>query len=114
MPELDALIDAWFAEELEESPVRATALGVDGHDDRLGDYSADAIAKREQRDAHWQATFEDMGDVGLSFDQQIDRDLLLSALRGRAVMRDWEAWPRDPGTYLNPCLSGVFTIFLHR
>jgi uncharacterized protein (DUF885 family) len=114
MPDLDALIDAWLAEELEESPVRASALGVDGHDDRLGDYSAAAVARREQRDDHWRSTFEGVDDAALSADQRIDRDLLLSTLRGRAVMRDWEGWRRDPGTYLNPCLSGVFTLFLHR
>jgi uncharacterized protein (DUF885 family) len=35
-------------------------------------------------------------------------------LRGRAVLDDWLMWRRQPETYLNPGLGGVFTLFLHR
>ena len=53
--ELDALIDVWLQEEFEESPVRASQLGVDGYDDRLGDYSAAGFARRDARDTYWLA-----------------------------------------------------------
>lgn len=112
--DLDALLADWIDEEMAESPVRATYLGIDGHDDRLGDYSREGITRRERRDDHWLQTFSAVGDNGLSLDQRIDRDLVLSTLRGRSAVRDWEAWRREPAAYLNPCLSGVFTLFLHR
>ena len=112
--DLDSLIDSWIDEEMHESPVRATYLGIDGHDDQLGDYSQDGVTRREQRDDHWLGVFSRIANEGLTLDQQIDRDLVLSTLRGRAAVRDWEAWRREPATYLNPCLSGVFTLFLHR
>ena len=92
----------------------ATALGIDGYDDQLGDFSAAGFARREARSDHWQGVLEGVPDDGLSMDQRIDRDLVLSSLRGGAVMRDWAAWRRDPAVYLGPCLSGVFTLFLHR
>lgn len=105
--DIDALIDAWLDEELDESPVRATQLGIDGYDERLGDQSAAGFARRDARDAHWIKGFS-------AQEESIERDLVLSTLRGRAVMRDWENWRRDPATYLNPALTGVFTLFLHR
>ncbi|MEY2478073.1 MAG: hypothetical protein QOG87_3388 [Actinomycetota bacterium] len=114
MTDLDALLDEWLREEIEESPVTASGLGIDGYDDQLGDLSAAAFERRDRRAEHWQRTLEAVPDDGLSVDQAIDRDLVLSALRGREVMRDWEAWRRDPSVYLGPCLSGVFVLFLHR
>jgi uncharacterized protein (DUF885 family) len=111
---LDELIDRWLAEELADSPVRATALGILGYDDLLGDFSAEAFAARDARDAHWLAQIEALDGAALSFDQAIDRDLLASHLRGRRIMSDWQVWRRDPSTYLGPCLQGVFLLFLHR
>ena len=112
--DLDTLLAAWLDEEMQESPVRATYLGIDGHDDRLGDLSRDGVARRERGDDHWFDVFSGIPDDGLTDDQRIDRDLVLAAVRGRRVVRDWEAWRREPATYLGPCLSGVFTLFLHR
>lgn len=114
MPDLDALIRAWMDEHLEESPVGATSLGIEGHDERLGDFSAAGFERRDQRSAHWRRTFEAVADEELSADQRIDRDLVVSALRGHEVMQDWAAWQRDPAVYLGPCLQGVFLLFLHR
>jgi uncharacterized protein (DUF885 family) len=114
MADLDALLADWLREEVEESPVSATSLGIDGHDDRLGDFSAAGFERREQRAGYWRRTFEAFADDGLSLDQGIDRDLVLSSLRGREVMQDWSGWRRDPAVYLGPCLSGVFLLFLHR
>ncbi len=107
LADLDDLIDAWLDEECEESPVRASQLGIDGYDDRLGDYSAAGLTRRDSRDDYWLGAFSEL-------DESIDRDLVLSTLRGRVVMRDWENWRRDPATYLGPALGGVFTLFLHR
>jgi uncharacterized protein (DUF885 family) len=108
------LARAFLAEEYAHSPVMASQLGIEGYDDRLDDLSGSAFAERRRRSAEWLARFEALGDGGLPADDRIDRDLLLSVLRGRAIMADWEMWRRQPDTYLNPGLSGVFTLFLHR
>jgi uncharacterized protein (DUF885 family) len=110
----DELLQRWLAEEVADSPVRASALGIPGYDDQLGDFSAAAMSARETRDARWLAEIEAVGTDGLDFEQAIDRDLLTSHLRGRRIMRDWEIWRRDPATYLGTCLQGVFLLFLHR
>jgi uncharacterized protein (DUF885 family) len=112
------LLEAFLAEEMEESPVRATQLGIDGHDDRLGEFTASDFERRARNDDAWYDRFaavsSDASGGPLSIDDAIDRDLALSTLRGRQVLRDWAVWKRDPSTYLGPSLSGVFTLFLNR
>lgn len=111
---LDDLVEAFLADEVEESPTTATRLGIDGHDDRLGDFSEDGFLRRQASDRRWLERFRALPDSALSFDEAIDRDLVVSTLRGREVMHEWAVWRRDPATYLGPCLSGVFTLFLNR
>ena len=112
--DLTALLDRWLKDELEEAPERASSLGIDGYDERLTDFSAAGVARRAARDARWIAELESIGDEGMSLDDRIDRDLVLSTLRGRQLMESWEVWRRDPGTYLSSCLGSVFILFLHR
>lgn len=114
MANIDSLIDDFLDERFAENPVTATALGIDGYDHLLGDYSAEGYARHEAQVDAWLAAFESIGDEGLTLDQQIDRDLALSALRGAKIMRDWASYKRDPGTYLGPGTSGVFALFQHR
>jgi uncharacterized protein (DUF885 family) len=50
----------------------------------------------------------------LTFDEVIDRDLVVSILRGRQILEDFQVWRRQPDTYLNPGMQGIFSLFLHR
>jgi uncharacterized protein (DUF885 family) len=110
-----ALVDDFIRDELDEAPVLASALGIPGYDDRLGDYSVDAFARRAAKDDAWVAKFDGaLADGARSLDDRIDCRLALSALRGRQLLRDWQVWRRNPDTYLVPGLQGVFTLFLHR
>src|SRR5260221_12666262 len=111
---IDDVIDRYLAERWREYPVAATSVGVDGYDDKLTDYSLEAIHRRHDLEDHWISEFRSFADDELSLDQQIDRDLVISTLRGMQIMRDWEVWKRDPATYLGPGLTGVFVLFLHR
>ena len=110
---LSELIESWIAEEMARSPVRATVLGFDGYDDQLGSFAEEDILAEQRANHTWHDRFEaaavPAGDDALA----IDRGLILSALRGRLVMEDWQAWRRDPSLYLDPGLSGVNTLFLH-
>ena len=111
---LGELLDSFIAEDMEESPTRATALGIDGHDDRLGEYSAADFERRAKNDDAWLERFRSIPDRELDLDGRIDRDLAVSSLVGRQLMRDWGTWRRDPATYVGPCMSGVFSLFLNR
>jgi uncharacterized protein (DUF885 family) len=114
MPSFADLADAFLREELEESPVRGTALCLTEYDDRLDDLSEAAITRRIGRDAHWLEEFRAIGDPDLSADERIDRDLVISILRGRQIVEDFEMWRRQPDTYLNPGMQGIFLLFLHQ
>jgi uncharacterized protein (DUF885 family) len=114
MPNFDALIDEWIANELTESPVRATQLGIDGYDELLGDYSEAAHERRDRADDAWLARVQETDESTLTFEQRIDRGLLESTLTGRKINRSWLGWRRDPGSYANVGLQAVFSLFLHR
>ena len=111
---LDQLVSEFMAREFAMSPTLATAVGADGYDALLPDLSESAIRANELADDQWGSRFAALPDAELTHDERIDRDLVLSTLRGRAVMRDWAVWRRNPDTYLNPGLGGVFYLFLHR
>jgi len=110
----DQLVDGFIADELAANPTTATALGVPGHDDLLPDLTAEGFAGRAASEDRWAGRFAAEDPAGLGPDQQVDRELVLMTLRGRAVMRDWADWRRAPDTYTGPALNGVFTAFLHR
>jgi uncharacterized protein (DUF885 family) len=115
MSECADLARAFFDESLTDSPVFASQLGIDGYDDQLDDLSEAAFEDRRRRSADWLQRFEHLPDSACaSFDERLDRGLILSVLRGRAIMDDWQMWRRQPETYLGPGLSGVFSLFLHR
>lgn len=109
------LADQFLKEEYDTSPVWASALGHQQYDEALDDLSARAIGEHADRGRAWLARFEaSAGAEPLGLEDDVDRQLIISVLRGRSVMEDWEMWRRQPDTYLNPGLHGVFSLFLHR
>jgi uncharacterized protein (DUF885 family) len=100
--------------EWADSPVRASSLGLTEHDERLDDLSAAAFERRRDVDAAWLERFRAADAGTLSFDEAIDRDLVVSILRGRQILDDFLVWQRQPDVYLNPGMQGIFTLFLHR
>ncbi|MCI0344094.1 MAG: DUF885 domain-containing protein, partial [Chloroflexi bacterium] len=114
MRPLDQLIDDYITWTMEESPVTASYVGIDGYDDRLPDVSAAGFARRIAAEDDWTARFDALDDADLEHAERVDRDAVLAHLRGSAIMRDWEVWRRNPDTYLTPGLMGVFSLFLRR
>lgn len=114
MPAFADLTEEFLREEFEESPVRASGLGLTEYDARLDDLSEAAFERRRHSDGAWLARFKGVDDGELNADDAIDRDLVVSILRGRQIVEDFEAWRRQPDTYLNPGMQGIFSLFLHR
>ncbi len=109
-----SLVETFLHEEYDESPTLASSLGLTAYDERLDDVGADAQRRRIEQDVAWLGRFRAVPDADLTPAERIDRDLLVSVLRGRELTHPLEMWRRQPATYLNPGLSGVFTLFLHR
>ena len=108
------LAETFLKEEFAESPVQASALGLTAYDEQLDDLSADAFRRHEDRSSAWLARFRALADDRLSPAERIDRDFAVSILRGRELNVPRRGWQRQPATYLNPGLQGVFSLFLHR
>ena len=109
-----SLVDTFLKEEYQDSPTMASSLGLTEYDEQLDDTSAAAFRKRIESDNAWLGRFNGVGDADLAFQERIDRDLLISVLRGRQLVQPLEMWRRQPAMYLNPGLNGVFSLFLHR
>jgi uncharacterized protein (DUF885 family) len=126
---VDEEIDAWLAEEFDRAPVAAGALGLTHFYHRLDDLSAARFQGEGQRTRRWMDRFRRLAEVdavsagqpraarptgGLSAGDRIDVELALCELGGRQAVEGWEGWRRDPAVYLQPCLNGIFGLFLHR
>jgi uncharacterized protein (DUF885 family) len=109
-----SLVDTFLKEEYDDSPTLASSLGLVEYDERLDDTSAGAFRRRIESDNTWHGRFASVPDADLDTQQRVDRDLLVSVLRGRQLVQPLEMWRRQPATYLNPGLNGVFSLFLHR
>ncbi len=103
-------LQAYYADQ----PVAATALGIDGHDDRLDDLRRETFERRRSDDERWLATFERLAPAEVDAGERIDHRYLISNLRGRVALTDWEVWRRQPAVYVAPGLSGVHLLYLHR
>ncbi len=114
MPSFVELSNEFLHAEFVDSPVRASALGLTEYDEQLDDLSESAFDRRSSTDVQWLERFRAVNEGSLSFDEAIDRDLVISILRGRQIVDDFEVWRRQPDTYLNPGMSGIFGLFLHR
>ncbi len=111
---LQQLLDELLRADFEASPVAASGLGLTEFDERLDDLSADAFRARDEDAGSFLARLDALDRDALTADQEIDRDLARSTLRGRLIMAPFEPWKRDPVVYSGPITSGLFTLFLHR
>ncbi|MGH2402766.1 MAG: DUF885 family protein, partial [Candidatus Limnocylindria bacterium] len=114
MPSFAELSNEFLDAEFAESPVRASGLGLTEFDEQLDDLSESAFERRRRNDSEWLERFRAVDGGSLGFDELIDRDLVVSILRGRQITDDFEVWRRQPDTYLNPGMTGIFSLFLHR
>src|SRR5262245_30513241 len=111
---IDQLTDDYIEWLFDESPTAASFHGADGRDDRLPDLSAAGWDRRNAAEDEWIRKFEALADDDLAPEQRIDRDLILSNLRGSVITRDWQRWRRDPDSYVSAGLMGVFSLFVRR
>ena len=108
------LVRDFLAEQYAEHPVRSSGMGLTEFDEQLDDMSGDAFERRATAAKAWRSQFAAFTDEELSFDEAIDRDLIVGSLAEQSIYDDWRVWERHPDTYLNPGMRGVFVLFLHQ
>jgi uncharacterized protein (DUF885 family) len=108
------LVRDFLAEQYADYPVRSSGMGLTEYDDELDDLSGEAFERRAASATAWRQKFGALGDDELSFDEAIDRDLIVGSLTEQSIYDEWRVWERHPDTYLNPGMRGVFVLFLHQ
>jgi uncharacterized protein (DUF885 family) len=94
-------------------PVAATVAGMHEHDNTLGDLTAGGFAARNAFTTDWIARFEEVTE-GLSTTQDVDRELILSDLRGERAMLSFQRWRRYPGIYSDLITRGAYYALLRQ
>jgi uncharacterized protein (DUF885 family) len=106
MTTLASLLSGLVTYELERSPVKAARLGLTVPGPLLPDMSEAAVTASARDDQAWLtrlAAHQPAPGTG----EAIDRDLAISALRGRVVLNDWQLWRRRPELYTTPVMLAV-------
>ncbi len=78
-----ALFEEQYETDLRNFPERATAYGDYRYNDKLAEYSLDAIAQRHKTDAAFLARLEAIPSAGFSDQDQLSHDLLVRVLEQR-------------------------------
>src|SRR5450631_2883744 len=79
----NALFDEQYESDLRNFPERATAFGDYRYNDRLNEYSLDAIRRRHEGDVAFLQRLEAIPTEGFSDQDQLSHDLLIRVLRQR-------------------------------
>jgi len=81
----NALFDEQYETDLRNFPERSTAFGDYRYNDRLNDFSLEAIARRHQTDESFLSRLQAISTDGFSDQDQLSHDLLIRVLQQRAT-----------------------------
>jgi uncharacterized protein (DUF885 family) len=79
----NALFDEQFESDLRDFPERATAFGDYRYNDRLAEYSLEAIVQRNKTNASFLARLQAVSTAGFSDQDRLSHDLLVRVLEQR-------------------------------
>src|SRR6202162_4087750 len=79
----NALFEEQYESDLRNFPERATAFGDYRYNDKLAEYSLDAIVQRHKTDEAFLARLEAIASAGFSEQDQLSHDLLVRVLQQR-------------------------------
>ncbi len=84
----NALFEEYYETDLRNFPERATAYGDYRYNDKLAEYSVDAILRRHKTDEAFLARLEAIPSAGFSDGDQLSHDLLVRVLQQRVADYD--------------------------
>jgi len=105
--------DRFIDRLMQEAPVAATELGDHRFDDRLADYSQAALERQLRDIKEAVKEFGDLDTGQFDVDAKIDHRLMLQL--AKSILRRLEKFQdhiRNPGTYCDECLGGVFLLLV--
>ena len=111
---LEATVRTFLDDRFALEPVSATVMGNHSHDHRLGDLSAAGFAARNEFTEDWLRRFTAMGQDSLDAFEKVDRDLVLSELRGEHALQSFERWRRQPSLYSDVITRGAYYTLLRQ
>ncbi|HEV2961786.1 MAG TPA: DUF885 domain-containing protein [Candidatus Angelobacter sp.] len=85
LAEQNALFDEQYESDLRNFPERATSFGDYRYNDKLGEYSLDAIARRHKTDEAFLKRLEAIPTADFTDQDQLSHDLLVRVLRQRTA-----------------------------
>jgi uncharacterized protein (DUF885 family) len=105
--------EAWLYRLMELNPVAGTQFGEHRWDDRLADYTPEALERQKEEMQKALAEFQALDTTEFGSDAQIDHTLVVQIIK--AFLRQEQAlrfpW-RNPGGYLDEVLGGVFVLIM--
>ncbi|WP_084958932.1 DUF885 domain-containing protein [Thermoactinospora rubra] len=102
-------MDEFLSWYFSHNPISATLLGAEGYERTLGDFTAAGLESYVREAASWLERLSATEDGSL--DDQLDRGLVMSHLRGELALAEWPWWRRDPSAYLGAVFSSLFVPF---
>jgi hypothetical protein len=98
----------WY---FEAEPVRASELGVEGHDDRLPALDRASVQRRIDALLDWESQLRGIPLRLMRGDDRLDHMVLGSALRGALLeLEEVRRWATDPGEYTDVIARGLASI----
>jgi uncharacterized protein (DUF885 family) len=105
----DAMIDEWFAGELENRPSFATRVGIHAYDARLDETSRAGVLKRLARTRQFRLRAQAIPEGRLTFNRRLDREIFVAKMRGTELELDTiRSWERNPGGYSSVVSGGLY------
>jgi uncharacterized protein (DUF885 family) len=102
----NALFEEQYESDLRNFPERATAFGDYRYNDKLAEYSLEAVAQRHKTDEAFRARLEAIPTTGFSDQDQLSHDLLIRVLEQRIADFDLKEYEM-PVNQMNGIHTGL-------
>ncbi len=106
-----SLAQQYYSETFRLSPIEATQVGVHDYDDKVGDFSAAAVAKQLEMDRSYLQRLAAIDKTALSPTGALDYTLLENSLRDDLLLNDTlQEWRHNPDDYTQSASAAIFSV----
>ncbi len=106
-----SLAQEYYTETFRLSPIEATQVGVHDYDDKVGDFSAAAVAKQLDVDRSYLRRLGAIDKAALTPNGALDYTLLENSLRDDLLLNDTlQEWRHNPDDYTQSASAAIFGV----